>query len=149
MSSEPTLRQLGRDDLPALLMLYQHLHAQDEPAPSNGVAIWDQICADPAQIYWGAFVDGLLVSACNATVIPNLTRGGRPYALIENVVTHTAYRRRGIGAQVMRRLMARCWERGCYKIMLMSGAARADAHAFYVGLGFDRASKQAFVILAG
>jgi hypothetical protein len=32
--------------------------------------------------------------------------------------------------------------------MLMSAMHRAEIHAFYESLGFDRASKQAFVITA-
>lgn len=142
------LRDLARGDLGPLLELYRHLHDRDGPAPDQGAEIWEQICRDEGQIYLGAFVEGVLVSACNAAVIPNLTRGGRPYALIENVVTHSTHRRRGIAAQLMRALMARCWARGCYKIMLMSAASRADAHGLYDALGFDRASKRAFIISA-
>ena len=81
-------------------------------------------------------------------MIPNLTRGARPYAVIENVVTDAAYRRRGIGAAVLRTLMDRCWSRCCYKVMLMSGMRRLEIHGFYESLGFDKNSKQAFVITA-
>ena len=142
------IRELQRSDLDDLLALYVHLHPHDDPLPSRGKveAVWESILRDPAHIYMGGFVGEALASACNATVIANLTRGARPYALIENVVTDEKFRRRGIGAQVMRALMDRCWERGCYKVMLMSNAGRAPVWGFYEALGFDRNAKQAFVI---
>jgi GNAT superfamily N-acetyltransferase len=86
--------------------------------------------------------------ACNAAVIPNLTRGARPYAVVENVVTDASQRRRGIGATVLRALLERCWQRRCYKVMLMSGMSRGEVHHFYEALGFSRTSKQAFVLNA-
>jgi GNAT superfamily N-acetyltransferase len=143
-----TVRELGPGDLDALLALYRHLHAADDPLPERPrvQAIWRSIQSDPSQIYLGGSVAGELVSACNAAVIANLTRGARPYAVIENVVTDASHRRRGIGAAVMRELLQRCWARDCYKVMLMSAMHRAEVHAFYESLGFDRTAKQAFVI---
>lgn len=144
------IRDLRRSDLDALLSLYAHLHVRDDAPPDRAElrALWDRIVADDALIYLGAFDGGRLVSACNAAVIPNLTRGARPYALVENVVTHTDWRRRGIGKRVMTALLDRCWARRCYKVMLMSAIARADVHGFYESVGFDRGAKQAFVITA-
>jgi GNAT superfamily N-acetyltransferase len=142
------IRALGAVDLEPLLSLYEHLHAQDDPAPRDAAAIWERILLDPAHIYVGAFIDERLVAAGNASVIPNLTRGGRPYAVIENVVTHATYRRRGHASRVMRELISRCWQQRCYKIMLLSSQARADGHRLYEALGFDRVSKQAFVLSA-
>jgi GNAT superfamily N-acetyltransferase len=144
----PQVRPLARGDLPKLLALYDHLHRADDPLPAHEQveAIWARILRDECHIYMGGFLGETLISACNAVVVPNLTRGARPYAVIENVVTHAEHRRTGAGTKVMRRLIDECIARGCYKIMLMSSADRANIHAFYESLGFDKQSKQAFVL---
>ena len=141
------VRDLEAGDLEPLLRLYQQLHSADPPLPrERAVSLWQTILADPAQTYLGAFAGGELVSACCAAIVPNLTRSGRPYAVIENVITDEAWRRMGVGRELLSALVARCWQRDCYKIMLMSGAARGDAHVFYEAIGFDRLAKQAFII---
>jgi GNAT superfamily N-acetyltransferase len=147
MASEFLLRDLVDSDLDALMALYRYLHAADERIDGDrATEIWNQVLADSRQLYLGGFVAELLVAACAVAIIPNLTRGGRPYAVIENVVTAPAFRRRGYGAALLRAAIDRCWLRDCYKIMLMSAADRTGAHEFYEALGFDRISKQAFVL---
>jgi GNAT superfamily N-acetyltransferase len=142
-----TIRELEAADLDVLLALYGDLHAGDEPVlPERAQAVWSAIKADPAQLYLGAFLGRELVAACNAAIIPNLTRGCRPYAVIENVVTAASHRRQGYGSAVLEEAVARCWARDCYKVMLMSATGRPAAHEFYEALGFDRHGKQAFVI---
>lgn len=141
------VRSLAAEDLDALLALYEDLHSHDDPAPRAALEeTWHSILRDPGRIYVGGFLEDELVSTCNAVIVSNLTRGARPYAIIEQVVTHHDHRRRGFGIQTMRHLLERCWERRCYKAMLMSGVQRSDAHQFYDALGFDRSAKQAFVI---
>jgi GNAT superfamily N-acetyltransferase len=142
------VRELGHDDLEDLLALYAHLHESDDPLPERArvSALWDTLVRAPEHLYLGGFVDGVLVSACNAAVIANLTRGARPYAVVENVVTHADHRRRGVGRRVLRELLERCWAQGCYKVMLMSAMGRSGAHGFYEALGFEAGAKQAFVL---
>lgn len=142
------VRRLQRSDLKALLALYAHLHADDDPSPDDQrlEAVWDSIVKDDNHIYLGGFLGNELVGACTAAVIANLTRGARPYAVVENVVTHAGHRRTGVGTRVMRELIEECRRRGCYKVMLMSATTRAPIHGFYESLGFDRKAKQAFVI---
>ena len=142
------VRPLAHDDLPKLLALYAHLHGADNPLPAHERLdeIWGRILRDDSHVYMSGFLGETLIGACNAVVVPNLTRGARPYAVIENVVTHAKDRRTGAGTKVMRRLIDECIARGCYKIMLMSAADRDSAHEFYQSLGFDKKSKQAFVL---
>jgi predicted GNAT family acetyltransferase len=94
----------------------------------------------------GAFDGSRLIATCTAAIVPNFTRGARPYAVIENVWTHPEFRRRGLGSAVLGQLLSRCWEANCYKVMLLSGTHRAAAHAFYERNGFDKHAKQGFVI---
>lgn len=144
------IRNLVLSDLDSLLALYHDLNPSDDALPPRPSVenTWRAISDDPMQIYVGGFVDGALVSACNAAVIRNLTRGARPYAVIENVVTATDHRRHGFGSAVLQALLSLCRAHACYKIMLLSAADRADAHAFYDSNGFDRTAKQAFIINA-
>src|SRR2546428_429574 len=55
-----------------------------------------------------------IVSTCTLTLIPNLTRGARPYGLIENVVTHPDFRRRGIGTKVLHHALQIAWGSDCF-----------------------------------
>lgn len=93
----------------------------------------------------GAVPSGELVASCTLVVIPNLTRSGSPYALIENVVTHAGHRRRGHGRALLDAAVAAAWAAGCYKAMLMTGSKRPETLRFYADAGFEQ-SKTGFQI---
>ncbi len=80
--------------------------------------------------------DNHLAATCTLVVIPNLTRGAQPYALIENVVTDAGHRRTGLGRAVLEAAIERAWEAGCYKAMLMTGSKNPATLRFYAGVGF-------------
>lgn len=65
-------------------------------------------------------MDGGLVASCTLTLTPNLTRGCRPYGVIENVVTDVGFRKRGFAKAVLEKALAFCWSSNCYKVMLMA-----------------------------
>ncbi|UXC18001.1 GNAT family N-acetyltransferase [Comamonas squillarum] len=146
-SSPLVIRPLALSDLTALLQLYTHLHPQDEalPAQDQVQAIWQGLLEDPRNHYLGGFVDAQLVSSCLLVVIPNLTRGCRPYGLIENVVTDGGHRQRGYGKALLHAVLDRAWAQHCYKVMLMTGSKEEATLRFYANAGFDGSSKQAFV----
>ena len=148
MRLEAEIRELERGDLEALLEAYRDLHANDDPLPPRGelVRLWQQICADSRLLYVGAFKDSDLIATCTAAVVPNLTRGARPYAIVENVWTHPEFRRQGLGSAVLQDLLSRCRDAGCYKVMLLSASHRGAAHEFYERNGFDKHAKQGFII---
>ncbi len=142
------VRQINENELDQLLALYKHLHPHDSPLPEKEELdeLWSQIVANPMLHYFVIETTGQLVASCTLTVIPNLTRGTRPYALIENVVTHPSYRRQGLGTKILHAAQTCAWENNCYKIMLMTGSKRPETHCFYETAGFDRRAKTAFII---
>ena len=138
------IRQAQTQDLTALLELYTHLHGNpipDEP-PEH---LWVEIIADPNHHIIVAEQDGKLVSSCVLLVVPNLTRGQRPYALIENVVTHADYRRRGLGHAVMDFAKSSAIQRECYKMMLLTGTKEAATLRFYERAGYNCQDKTGFI----
>ncbi|MDQ1197426.1 GNAT family N-acetyltransferase [Agrobacterium sp. SORGH_AS 787] len=135
---ETLVRAAEKSDLPALLDLYQHLSPGDQsPDLPDAEAIFDQFLAYRGSVIVVCQVGSVLVGSCVLVVIPNLTRGGRPYALIENVVTHSDFRRQGIGKRVLDFATAHAWQAGCYKVTLMTGSTRPETHAFYRNAGFE------------
>jgi GNAT superfamily N-acetyltransferase len=145
MTSVAELRALEEGDLPALLALYEQLELGGDASGAELASTWSHILRQEWLIYLGVFVEQQLAATCHAVVVPNLTHGARPYAIIEAVVTDAQHRRRGHGARAMRALIERCWQAGCYKVSLTSGMQRVQAHAFYEALGFV-SSKRAFVL---
>lgn len=150
MTCAATLRRLGPDDLEQLVGLYQHLYDIDLPevAPGARVAVWDEILRDEAQHYLGVFVDARLVASAFVTIVPNLTRGARSFAIIENVVTDPEHQRHGHGRAVIDALVEHAFGAGCYKVMLQTSSVRDSAHAFYESIGFRGDTKRAFVLRA-
>ena len=142
------IRAIHEHELEPLLDLYRHLHDSDLPLPDREriMDIWAEICSDPKIRYFVVEEDGKLVASCHIVLVPNLTRGARPYGLIENVVTHREYRRLGHGKRVLRRALEWAWEQGCYKVMLMTGRREEDVDNFYASVGFECGRKRGFVI---
>ena len=138
------IRPARREDLSALLDLYQHLDpGDDRPALDRAQDILARFEAYPGSAIYLGETNGVLTASCTLIVIPNLTRGGRPYALIENVVTHADFRSRGYGKQLLLAASEAAWSVGCYKVMLMTGSKKPETLAFYESAGFEQ-SKTGF-----
>jgi GNAT superfamily N-acetyltransferase len=146
MISEPIICKIKEDELQQLLDLYVHLHS-DDPAPDilKLSRIWQGIISNPALHYIGAEYDGRLVSTCCLVIIPNLTRSGRSYGLIEHVVTHPDYRCMGLGTAVLKYALAIAWEVDCYKVMLLTGSKKPETLRFYEKAGFKADVKTGFI----
>ena len=89
--------------------------------------------------------EGTIVSSCILVIVKNLTRNARPYALIENVVTHEDYRKKGYGTAILKRAMEIAKEENCYKVMLMTSSKEEQIFRFYEKSGFDSEEKTAFI----
>jgi GNAT superfamily N-acetyltransferase len=140
-------RLIARDELPQLLGLYQYLHPVDAALPAEHViqALWDSIISDPRLYYIVADSAEQLVATCNLSIVPNLTRGARPYGIIENVVTHPMYRRQGLGTLILRYALTIGWQQNCYKVMLLTASKQEETLRFYERAGFKRGIKTGFI----
>ncbi len=126
------------------MALYQHLIPGDAaPDPARAAEILDQIHRLSGSTIFLARLDGQPVATCALIVVPNLTRGGSPFGLIENVVTHAAFRQRGFARQVLDAATTAAWAAGCYKVMLMTGSTDPGTLNFYRKAGFAQ-TKTAF-----
>jgi GNAT superfamily N-acetyltransferase len=140
------IRKLESEELGSLLSLYRDLHHSEEPSSVNEAEkSWNEIQSNDRILYFGVFVENALVSSCSLAIMPNLTRGGRPYGLIENVVTSKDHRRKGLGKALLCHALDYAWKKECYKVMLMTGRLDEETFAFYESAGFDRHTKQAFI----
>ena len=144
---EAEVRDVRKDELDELLELYRHLHTEDAPLPARPEVerLWREILSSPLLHTLVIETEGRLVAACTLVVTPNLTRGGRPYGLIENVVTHADHRRLGLGARLMAGALARAWSLDCYKVMLLTAGRHPGAHRLYRKSGFDGGEKTGYV----
>ena len=145
MSPAATLRDLGVADAEALVALYQHLNPGDPP-PSPEAA--RGAFAHPGLRHFGRFAGDRLIASCNLAVIPNLTRGGRSYGVIENVVTQADHRGQGHGQAVIQHALQQAWRAGCYKVVLTTSRQDPAVWAFYERCGFAGGDKRAFVMRA-
>ena len=138
-TADIVIRPIAMANLPTLLALYRHLNVEDPILDLQLAATrLAEILAHPGMTIFAAFDGDKAVSSVTLIVIPNLTRGGAPYALIENVVTHADYRRRGLAGTVLRKAFASAWERNCYKIMLLTGSKNPATLRFYANCGFTQ-----------
>ena len=146
MADQLQIRSARQDDLSRLHELYRHLLTNDAPCPPDeAIAVFERFLLYPGSAILVGTIGGELVTSCTLVVIPNLTRGGKPYALIENVVTHADWRNRGFGSAVLKAATDRAWDAGCYKVMLMTSSKNPATLAFYAAAGFEQ-SKTGFQI---
>lgn len=140
------VREIAENELNELLELYLHLHEETVPEISERLKnTWEAIIHDENHHIIVKALDGRIVSSCVCVIIPNLTRGVRPYALIENVVTHTDYRRRGYATECLNYAKGLAEKADCYKIMLLTGSKKKETFDYYVKAGYNSGDKTAFI----
>lgn len=83
-----------------------------------------------------AVEDGKAVSSVQMAIIESLTHNVRPFAVIENVVTHADYRNRGHASALLERASEIAKEKGCYKVSLETGSNKESTLNFYRNNGF-------------
>ena len=140
------VREAKREDLDSLLKLYLFLHEERIPDHDRHLTeTWEQILGDRNHHLIVNEVGGQIVSSCVCVIIPNLTRNVRPYAFIENVVTHADHRGKGYAGECLDYARQIAEKENCYKMMLLTGSKKAETFHFYEKAGYNSSDKTAFI----
>lgn len=140
------VREAKQNDLTGILELYLYLHEETIPERSEHLsAVWNQIMEDKNHHLIVNVIDEKIVSSCVCVIIPNLTRNVRPYAFVENVVTHLDYRGHGYATECLNFAKSIAEKDNCYKMMLLTGSKTPGTLEFYKNAGYNCTDKTAFI----
>ena len=117
------------------------------PMPDRAAAqrAFETILDHPGTTVFGAEAADRIRAMATLHILPNMTYGARPYALIENVVSDPAHRGAGLARAVMSHAIDTAWAANAYKIMLLTGRY-TGARGFYEKLGFTGEEKHAMTL---
>ncbi|MBR3340384.1 MAG: GNAT family N-acetyltransferase [Clostridiales bacterium] len=140
------IREANINDLEEILQLYLYLHEESVPEQNEHLTdTWEQIINDSNHHLIVKEIGGKIVSSCVCVIIPNLTRNVRPYAFVENVVTHADYRGKGYATDCLNYAKEIALKENCYKMMLLTGSKRPETLRFYENAGYNSNDKTAFI----
>lgn len=138
-----TIRRAQASDSEAIGRLYTELNTLSPPGvlPERIATIASSdhthllVCDDEGDILATA-----LLCLCQDAMF-----GNQPFALVENFIVSSDYKREGIGKSMMDYIEAFCLEQNCSKIMLQTSSKNLDARDFYSAMGYDPDAKTGFV----
>lgn len=140
------IREISDKDYEGLMRLYMQLHNNPFPEKDDAmIKLWNTILEDENHHIIVAEEDGKIVASCVCVIIPNLTHNQQPYAFIENVITDSEYRKRGLATACLDYAKEIAIKENCYKLMLLTGSKEESTLHFYEQAGYNRKDKTAFI----
>jgi GNAT superfamily N-acetyltransferase len=142
------VRLIKFEELSGLLDLYKFLNPDDPDMRGTEYIkeLWKEVFNEPNRFYYVIEEDRIIVSSCTFMIIANLTRGGKPFGFIENVVTHPDYRNRGFSTAILHKAVETARQNNCYKVMLLTGRKEESTLRFYENAGFQKGEKTGFIM---
>ncbi len=140
------IRAVRADDFDAVnkLMLVLNQSDKDENVDQRK-AIFYKIIDDPSNHIFVGIEEETIVTTCYLNMVPTITWGPAPYALIENVVTSESHRRNGFGRQCLEHAIEYAFSNGCFKVMLLSSQRNERTRTFYKSVGLVQ-SKDGYAV---
>jgi len=141
------IREADINDAQALKDLYFEQLTSWPPKELQDMQLWKDMLErikknEHYQLLVGE-LNGVIISSLTLVIIENLTHNLRPYAVMENVVTHIDYRNKGYASALIKKATEIAKTYNCYKIMLMTGSKKESTLNFYKNNGFSVDEKTA------
>lgn len=134
------IRKARNTDANDLKILYFEHLTNFPPKEEQDMILWqnllDKFEKDANMFLLVVEENGKVVSSVQMAIIETLTHNVRPFAIIENVVTHYDYRNKGYASALLEKASEIAREHRCYKISLETGSNKESTLNFYRKNGF-------------
>lgn len=134
------IRQAKPEDAQDLKTLYFEFLTQFPPKEEQDMNRWTKVISNfekaDDRFLLVVEADGRAVSTVQVAIIEGLTHNVRPFAVIENVVTHGDYQNRGFASALLEQATQIAREFNCYKVFLETGSNKESTLNFYRKNGF-------------
>ena len=135
------IRKAKRTDANDLKVLYFEYLTHFPPKEEQDMDLWerllDKLEKDENMYLLVIEEGGKVVSSIQMAIIESLTHNVRPFAVIENVVTHADYRKKGYASALLEKASEIAGEHRCYKVFLETGSNKESTLNFYRKNGFE------------
>lgn len=135
------IRKAKSTDANDLKILYFEYLTHFPPKEEQDMMVWqnllDKFEKDEKMYLLVLEEDGKVVSSIQMAIIESLTHNVRPFAIIENVVTHINYRNKGYASALLEKASEIAREHRCYKVSLETGSNKESTLNFYRNNGFS------------
>lgn len=134
------IRKAKSTDANDLKTLYFEYLTHFPPKEEQDMTLWESLLEkfekNENMYLLVAEEDGKVVSSVQMGIIETLTHNVKPFAVIENVVTHVDYRNRGFASALLEKASEIAREHRCYKVFLETGSNKESTLNFYRNNGF-------------
>ncbi len=134
------IRKAKSTDAHDLKVLYFDYLTHFPPKEEQDMNLWEELLdkfeKDENMHLLVVEEDGKIVSSVQMAIIESLTHNVRPFAVIENVVTHINYRNRGYASALLEKASEIAKEHRSYKVFLETGSSKESTLNFYRSNGF-------------
>ena len=135
------IRKAKSTDAEALKVLYFEHLTRFPPQEKQNMGAWTELLGkfekDENMYLLVLEENGVVVASVQMAIIESLTHNVRPFAIVENVVTHESYRNKGYASALLAEVTEIARKKGCYKISLETGSNRESTLNFYRKNGFE------------
>ena len=134
------IRKAKPEDAPTIKELYFNYLTRFPPREDQDMALWKEMISrfqqDEKMHLLVAEEEGRVVSTVQMAIVETLTHHVRPFAVIENVVTHPDWRNKGYASALLEEATRIARGKRCYKVMLETGSDKESTLNFYRQNGF-------------
>ncbi len=143
------IRQAEEKDVLDIKDLYFNFLTKYPPKEEQDIEVWKKLINEmnkSENLYLLVVEeDNRVVSTVQLAIIPSLTHNVRSFAVVENVVTHEDYRKKGFASMLLQEAIKIAQNKNCYKIFLETGSNRETTLNFYKENGFEMDTKHSFI----